>query len=148
MPLDLRGLCPLISVLDMPSSLAFYRDLLGFSVVSHSPPAHADRPDDVGWVWLRRGSAELMLNTAYDPEEARPAAFPPARFAAHGDTGLYIGAPDVDGVYAHLRARGVEVEPPRVAYYGMKQLNLRDPDGYGLCFQWEAGSNEDRSSSA
>jgi hypothetical protein len=25
-----------------------------------------------------------------------------------------------------------------VAPYGMKQMSLRDPDGYGLCFQWEA----------
>jgi hypothetical protein len=21
--------------------------------------------------------------------------------------------------------------------YGMKQMSLRDPDGYGICFQWE-----------
>jgi hypothetical protein len=25
-----------------------------------------------------------------------------------------------------------------VAPYGMKQLYLRDPDGFELCFQWEA----------
>ena len=28
--------------------------------------------------------------------------------------------------------------PPKVAWYGMKQLYLTDPDGYGLCFQWKA----------
>lgn len=142
MPLDLRGLCPLIQVLDMPTSLAFYRDVIGFSVVSHSPPADPAHPDDVGWVWLRHGTAELMLNTAYDPDDERPAELPLARVAAHEDTCLYIGSPNVDDVYAHLRAHGVAVEPPRVAYYGMKQLMLRDPDGYGVCFQWQAEQSE------
>jgi glyoxylase I family protein len=28
------------------------------------------------------------------------------------------------------------VKPPLVAPYGMKQLNLSDPDGYALCLQW------------
>jgi hypothetical protein len=28
------------------------------------------------------------------------------------------------------------VQPPKVAWYGMKQLYLRDPDGYLICFQW------------
>ena len=30
------------------------------------------------------------------------------------------------------------VEPAVVRDYGMKQLGLKDPDGYGLCFQWRA----------
>jgi catechol 2,3-dioxygenase-like lactoylglutathione lyase family enzyme len=31
------GLTPLIGVFDMPTALAFYRDVLGFAVVSASP---------------------------------------------------------------------------------------------------------------
>jgi hypothetical protein len=30
------------------------------------------------------------------------------------------------------------VKEPKVAPYGMKQLYVRDPDGYNLCFQWPA----------
>ena len=78
-----------------------------------------------------------MLNTAYEKEH-RPAAPDPARIAAHEDTALYFGCRDVDGAYEHLRAKGVEVKPPKVAPYGMKQLYLRDPDGYVICFQWSA----------
>jgi uncharacterized glyoxalase superfamily protein PhnB len=44
----------------------------------------------------------------------------------------------VDAAYEELRDKGVAVKPPTVARYGMKQLSLRDPDGYGLCFQWRA----------
>jgi len=58
--------------------------------------------------------------------------------APHGDTGLFIGAPDVDAVYAHLRTKGLDMKEPKVAPYGMKQLYVRDPDGYGICFQWKA----------
>jgi uncharacterized glyoxalase superfamily protein PhnB len=34
----------------------------------------------------------------------------------------FIVRPDVDAVYDHLRARGIEVQPPNTTYYGMKQL--------------------------
>jgi uncharacterized glyoxalase superfamily protein PhnB len=50
----------------------------------------------------------------------------------------------VDGAYQHLRAHGVEVEEPKVAPYGMKQLYVKDPDGYNLCFQWPANSTNDQ----
>ena len=62
--MTLRGLCPLISVFDMPTSLRFYRDVLGFVEVAKSGEG-----DDVGWVWLKHGGdACLMLNMAYDTD--------------------------------------------------------------------------------
>ena len=70
-----------------------------------------------------------MLNTAHEPEY-RPAAPDPARLAAHSDAALYFGCPDVDKAYRELRAMGVDVKEPAVAPYGMKQLYLKDPDGY------------------
>jgi catechol 2,3-dioxygenase-like lactoylglutathione lyase family enzyme len=39
MALDLRGVCPLLQVFDMPASLAFYRDVLGFTIVEAAPDA-------------------------------------------------------------------------------------------------------------
>src|SRR5688572_13284120 len=138
MVLELRGICPLLQVFDMPTSLSFYRDTLGFQVIGAAPPADQVRGDEFGWVWLRRDSTELMLNTAYDPDAVRPPAPDPARVAAHDDTALFIGCPNVEGVYEHLRSRGVAVDAPTVAAYGMKQLYVKDPDGFTLCFQWAA----------
>lgn len=132
MPLDIRGMAPLLSVFDMPTSVRFYRDLLGFELVNQSQPG-----DNFGWCLLRFNGVELMLNTAYDDGQ-RPPALDPARAAAHDDTCLYFGCEDVDGVYQHLRAHGLKVKEPKVAPYGMKQLYAKDPDGYGLCFQWPA----------
>lgn len=132
MSLDLRQMTPLLQVYDMPRALRFYRDVLGFSVVEASP-FRGD--DDCDWIWLRRDGIEVMLNTAYE-HDARPAREDAARVAAHDDTILYIGCPDVDGAYAFLRSRGVRVDPPTTAPYGMRQLHLHDPDGYGMCLQW------------
>jgi len=75
-----------------------------------------------------------MLNTAYDDGQ-RPAARIAARQRWHGDTCLYIGVDDVDAVHRDLRSRLPGLEPPAETPYGMRQLHLRDPDGYGLCFQ-------------
>jgi glyoxylase I family protein len=136
MPLELRGLTPLIQVYDMPSSVRFYRDLLGFEIVSTSPPL--DGPDRFHWVWLRSGGAEVMLNSAYEFDHERPFPQDPSRTRCHGDTCLYIGCPDVDAAYQELTAKGLAVKPPTVAPYGMKHLYLHDPDGFNLCFQWRA----------
>src|SRR5260370_10819034 len=122
MTIDIREMAPLLQVFDMPTSIAFYRDVLGFEVVSTSKP----RGEHFDWALLRFNGVELMLNTAYE-EDARPPAPDLARFAAHEDTCLYFGCPDVDAAYAYLRARGIAAKEPKVAPYGMKQLSLSDP---------------------
>lgn len=132
MAIAVRGLAPLLEVFDMPSSIHFYRDLLGFELVSTSTPG--DRRD---WALLRLDEVELMLNTAYEDHE-RPAAPDPARVASHADVALFFSCPDPDAACAQLRARGVEVDEPILPDYGMRQLWLADPDGFRLCFQWPA----------
>jgi glyoxylase I family protein len=133
MAIRVQGMSPLLQVFDMPTSIHFYCNLLGFELVTSDgkPAPHFD------WCWIRLNDADLMLNTAYEADR-RPAAPVAARIAAHKDTALFFSCPDVDAAYLELKARGVHVEEPRVAPYGMKQMYLRDPDGFELCFQWRA----------
>jgi glyoxylase I family protein len=133
MAIDIRGLAPLLSVFDMPTSLKFYCDGLGFEIAGTDgkPAPHFD------WVLLRCNGTELMLNTAYDGDR-RPPSPDAARIAAHRDAAIYFGCPDVDGAYAQMTQMGISANKPKVAPYGMKQLYLTDPDGYLLCFQWES----------
>jgi glyoxylase I family protein len=135
MALDVRGATPLFFVYDMPTSVRFYRDLLGFEIVTTSPALGEDHFD---WAWLRLGQAELMLNTAFESNDDRPSQPDRARVLAHSDTTLYLRCPDVDAAYNELSGKGVEIKKPAVTYYGMKQMSLLDPDGYGICFQWSA----------
>ena len=98
MPVDIKGLAPLIYVFDMPASVHFYRDLLGFELVATSRPGTS-----CGWALLRLNGVELMLNTAYEDERRPPAPEPP-RVAAHGDTALYFGCP----AFRAVRARNCQ----------------------------------------
>lgn len=121
----------------MPRALAFYRDILGFDVVSDSGDG-----DDSSWVWLRLNDSDLMLNDQYEPGHVPPAP-PDSRVRWHDDTCLYFGCADPDGAYDYLVSKGIKCRPPRVASYGMKQLTFRDPDGYAICLQRKA-TNEER----
>jgi len=132
--LDIRGMTPLLQVFDMATSLKFYCEVLGFTILQTD--ANTTAPNH-NWVWLRRNDIDLMLNTAYD-EGQRPSKADAKRFAAHDDTALYFEAPDVDAIYQYVKAQGISVQPPTIAPYGMKQLYLHDPDGFSLCFQWKA----------
>lgn len=134
MAIEIRGMAPLLQVFDMRASVAFYRDALGFEVVANS-----ESREDVlfHWALLRRDGMELMLNTAYDEGE-RPDYPDSKRVAAHDDTTLYFSCPDVDAAYADLGAKGIAKKGPSIAPYGMKQLYIKDPDGYSICFQWAA----------
>lgn len=137
MPLDVRGAVPLLLVLDVSQSLRFYRDALGFEVLDT-----AGYGDWIDWALIRMNGVELMLNAAYE-EAGRPDAPDPARHAAHSDVTVYFGCPDVEGAYEHLRAAGLDVDPPSVTSYGFRAVGLRDPDGYGLCFHWPVDSRWD-----
>jgi len=132
MNLELNGFAPLLTVFDMPASVAFYRDILGFEVVETSKDRDGD---DFGWGLLRRDGIEIMLNTAYD-KSRRPPAQDPSRFAVHKDAALFFGCRDLDGAYAYFRSRAIDAEPPFTQSYGMRQLYVLDPDGYNICLQW------------
>lgn len=129
MSLRIGGFATLLQVFDMPTSLAFYRDVLGFQVASEVP--EDDRCD---WVMLTLHGSELMLNTAYEAHE-RPPAPDAARIGGHRDVSLFFDCEDVDAAYAYLRERNVAANAPTIADYGMKQLYLKDPDGYEICLQ-------------
>ena len=141
MAIDVSSACPYFEVYDMPTSVRFYRDQLGFEIVNTSPHLGGDK-DRFHWCWLRLGAADLMLNTVYEFEDQRPAHEEHLRQRGRRDTCLYFGCPDVDGAFAELVAKGVSIDrPPKFAPYGMKQLYLRDPDGFGLCFQSPVSAN-------
>lgn len=129
MSIEINGMTPLIQVFNMPRSLRFYRDILGFRVVSDS-----GNGDDSSWVWLRLNGCDLMLNDQYEPSQ-EPDEPPAERTKWHGDTCLYFGCPDTDAAYEYLKSTGVDLKPPIVTSYGMKQLYVRDPDNYNICFQ-------------
>ena len=128
MAIVIRELTPLLEVFDLPASLAFYRDVLGFAIVSSN---------ETSWCMLKLGDATLMLNTAYEPDE-RPPEPQRERVRGHGDTSLVFSSPDPDAVHALLERSGWAVTEPTITPYGMRQVSTRDPDGFRLFFSCPA----------
>lgn len=124
MSMTVGGLTPLLEVFDLPTSIAFYRDVLAFRLVAG---------DESWWCMLKLGEATLMLNTACEDDE-RPSAPELARVRGHSDTSLYFSSPDPDEVYAHLRGKGLAATEPTITSYGMRQVSTKDPDGFQLFF--------------
>jgi glyoxylase I family protein len=130
MSISIRGAAPLLQVFDMPVSVSFYRDKLGFSLVDSS-----GQGDESDWVLLKRDGIELMLNRAYEDGQ-RPPSPDPLRVRYHNDTAIYFGCPDVDAAYDHLVVNGVASGKPYITKYGWRAIDINDPDGYHLCFHW------------
>ncbi len=118
-----RELWPLLIVVDLPRALEFYRDKLGFRVVDQ-----AEADGRVFWCRLKLGDTALMLQQEVVDEDG------PAAGRGRGVM-LYFVCDDVDGMYADLAERGVDTSPPTTTYYGMRQVELIDVDGYSLCFE-------------
>ena len=124
---NVQTVTPLLQVYDVRRSVAWYRDVLGFQVIaSYEPDGH------LYWATLQLGGAVLMLNARYEDDE-RPAA-PPAAQGSE-DTTLFFLCENVDAAYADLRAKPCQVRALETAFYGMRQMEVTDPDGFQLCFQ-------------
>ena len=124
-PRNLVAICPFFIVKDLPASVAFYRDRLGFDLEFEGPE------DDVYYAGLKREGAAVMLKTiAPDvlpcPNHTR---HPWARWDA------YIYTLDPDTLYAEFRQRGVTFEKElSFIDHGLWGFELADADGYILAF--------------
>ena len=114
MAIEVRDICALLSVYDMPEAIRFYTKLLGFEVVSRAPTYEViDGVEHFHWCMLKNGEIKLMLNTEYDTGERPPQR--PAVIEQPFGAWFFLGCPDVDGAYEQLRAAGVPCEPPTIA---------------------------------
>ena len=113
---------PLLVVSDINRSQRFYCDGLGFETTSTWEP-----DGKLAWCWLRHGGAALMLQQACDQD-------PPASERGKGVI-FYFICEDADATHRHITERGVQATKPKIAFYGMNQTFVKDPDGYELCFE-------------
>lgn len=122
--LTVSEIVPLLYVRDMQSSLNFYCEILGFRSVQTWETDGA-----VEWCRLELGDTAVMLQL--DTCNALPVTGePPGRGVI-----FYFNCSDVELLYKSFVSRGLSETSLEVAFYGMKQLELTDPNGYQLCFQ-------------
>jgi uncharacterized glyoxalase superfamily protein PhnB len=125
---------PNLVVADVQRSLAFYRDVLGFSVFAtvpeSGPPVFA---------WMQRDNVNVFLNSAESVKEHATLA----SRAIGGTNTLFIVleaatvAEGVDAMFAALRGRATVFMPLKDQFYGMREFGVEDPDGYVIFFAQE-----------
>jgi len=122
----LKSLIPMLAVADLKRTIAFYCDELGFSIANTF-----GTPDPV-WCMLRRDDVRVMFN---QPPAGEMAPVPPR---AKDLQVFYCYPDDVVALHGAWTQKGLPVTDLRVTDYGMKEFELRDPDGYWLWFGQES----------
>lgn len=123
---------PNLVVVSVERSLAFYRDVLGFSLVTTVPDAAP-----FAFAWMKRDTVSVFLNSVESVREehaelgARPIG---------GTATLFITleaattAEGVDAMCAAIGSRARLIMPLKDQFYGMREFAIEDPDGYVIMF--------------
>jgi catechol 2,3-dioxygenase-like lactoylglutathione lyase family enzyme len=123
---------PNIVVTDVKRSLAFYRDVLGLSVVTTVPET-----EPFAFAWMQRDGVNVFLNGI----DAVRADLPALGSRPIGGAGtLYIvleaetPASGVDAMRAAAGSRARVIMELKDQFYGMREFGIEDPDGYVIFF--------------
>ena len=107
---------------DYARSLAFYRDVLGATVVRQITDALC---------LLSLGGSEFLLTVGGSPTRDKPTVtFTPPTSPDMVSSELNIRVPDCVAAYEVLRSRGAEFLTPPVDWGYEVRAFLRDPDGH------------------
>ena len=117
--MTLTSSIPVLRVADYPAARAFWTRTMGFSVGEEG--GHPPR-----FGIFHRDAATVFVDAWHGPEPAE-----------HAGWRAYLHCDDVDALAAELAAKGVAMDGPANAAYGMREITLRDPGGNLLCFGQE-----------
>jgi catechol 2,3-dioxygenase-like lactoylglutathione lyase family enzyme len=124
---EIGGIAPLLVVKNVPTTLAFYRDSLGFEITFQGPT-----DDDIFFGIVQRGRAMIMMKAiGVDPIPNYTRDIK----QGHAPWDAYIYVPDPDALAEEFKSRGVKLFRP----LGNNSDNLRgfevqDTNGYVLYF--------------
>lgn len=131
---------PNLIVANVDRSLAFYRDVLGFSLVTTVPDAAP-----FAFAWLQRDGVNVFLNSVHAVREDNPNL---ASRPIGGTATLYIvieaesAADGVDALFAAIGSRARVVMGLKDQFYGLREFGIEDPDGYVVFFGQRTGAAE------
>ena len=131
--LTISGISPLFIVANVPATLSFYRDMLGFEVSFRGPT-----PDDEFFGIVRRDGATIMfkaLGEILDGKEVLVEPVPNYKRKPAFSWDAYLEVPDPDALAAEFASRGVRFSVPLGSGDdGLRGFLIEDIDGYGLFF--------------
>src|SRR5262245_10714469 len=128
----ISSIAPFFIVADVPTTLSFYRDMLGFEVTFRGPT-----PEDEFFGIVRRDGAMIMfkaLGEVVEGEEVVVEPVPNFKRKPAFSWDAYVEVPDPDALAAEFALRGVRFSAPLNDGNGLKGFVIEDIDGYGLFF--------------
>jgi uncharacterized glyoxalase superfamily protein PhnB len=122
---------PNLIVRDMSKSLAFYRDLLGFTITMNVPEA-----EPFVFTGLERDGVPVFLNDVKATLDDHPdmAKVPPG-----GTATLFFDITGVDELHDQIKSKTAIVMPLKTQFYGMREFSVKDPDGHLITFAERVG---------
>lgn len=136
--MKLQDVTPNLIVSDIDRSTAFYRDVLGFNVVTTVPDAAP-----FVFVWLQRDDVSVFLNarTGLMEEDAprlvgRPIGGTNTLFMTIEADSVEKG---IDELFRSVEPRARLVMPLKNQSYGLREFGIEDPDGYVVFFAQRIG---------
>lgn len=123
-PLSAQSLEASLTVADLPRSVGWYRDVLGFAV-----DREFERAGRLFAAALRAGSIRILL-TQDDGAKGLD------RVKGDGFSLQLTTAQDIDSLAARARQAGARLDTEPVDAWGARVFRLRDPDG----FRWTVSS--------
>ncbi len=110
----LRAYAFVLAVPDLPRSVAYFHDVLGF---------RQDWVDGDNWATFSRGGARVMMGHC-------PDALPPAELGDHSYF-AYLHVDDIDALHEEWAAGGALIRhPPGDRPWGMREMAVATPDGH------------------
>lgn len=126
--LRLRSLVPSLTVNDLQTSIAWYRDILGFIVAEEFKQG-----DQVMGVRLQAGTVNFLL-TQDDFAKGRD------RQKGVGLRFFCMTAQDIDQLAASIRERGGQLtQEPTDQPWGARDFAVVDPNGFNISISTEMG---------
>lgn len=123
----LKKLTPNLMVEDVGRTLDFYRDVLGFQVLTTVPP---DQPPFT-WGMVSRDGVELMFQSRASLGADIPAL---ADAPIGASQTFYIEVEGIDALYAAIKDRVEIVLDMHTTFYDTREFAFRDVNGYILAF--------------
>lgn len=124
--ISFASVTPNLVVRDVARSLAFYRDVLGFTVGMHVP-----ENEPFVFAELQRDGVPVFINDKAAAVEDHPEM---ASTPFGGTCTMFFVITGIDAFHAAVAPKANVVMALKNQFYGMREFSLTDPDGHLITF--------------